>query len=149
MARKRSKYGVDITKRGKEKRTYKGVVYDSLTELQFLKEFIEPKLATGEIERFERQVTYTLVDGFAKKDGAKVLPVKYKSDFDVYWKNGNFTVYDVKGNPDNLSLLKRKLFWNKYPDINLVFICRSLMDGGWIPYDDLKKLRSKRKKRNK
>ena len=59
---KRSKYHVDISEKGKEKRTYKGILYDSLTEIQFVKEFIEPRLESGEIKSYERQVEYILQD---------------------------------------------------------------------------------------
>ena len=149
MAVKRSRYNVDISAKGKIKRTYKGVTYDSLTEMQFMQEFIEPKIASGEIKRFECQVTYVLQDGFTMKSGEKILPIKYKSDFDVYWADGTFTVYDVKGQPSVESLLKRKLFRKRYPDIDLVFICRNLKRGGWLPYDDLKKIKAKEKKEAK
>lgn len=142
--RKRSKYGVDITSSGKAKRTYKGITYDSLLEMQFYKEYIEPRIETGEIIKCERQVSYTLQEGFTYK-GKKILPIKYKSDFDVTYSDGRFVVYDVKGNPDNLSLLKRKLFWFRYPDTELVFICRCLKYGGWIKYDELKKRRKEDK----
>lgn len=145
--RKRSKYGVDITSSGKEKRTYKGVTYDSLLEMQFFREYVEPRLESGEIRSCKRQVTYTLQDGFTKPDGKKVLPIKYKSDFDIEYSDGRFVVYDVKGNPDNLSLLKRKLFWFRYPNTELVFICRCLKYGGWIEYDELKKRRKEDKNR--
>ena len=40
--KKRSKYGVDTSAKGKEKRTYNGKVLDSETEMKFLKEWIEP-----------------------------------------------------------------------------------------------------------
>ena len=46
-----------------------------------------------------------------------------------------------------MSLLKRKLVWAKYPEINLTFICRNLKYGGWIEYDTLKKLRKEDKKK--
>ena len=143
--RKTSKYHVDITEEGKKKRTYKGVTYDSLTELRFLQEFIEPKIESGEILSYERQVEYVLQDKFKYKDKT-ILPIKYRSDFNITWKDGNIQVFDVKGNPDNLSLLKRKLFWSKYPELNLTFICRNLKYGGWIEYDQLKKLRREVKK---
>lgn len=144
--KKRSKYGVDISKSGKEKRTYKGVCYDSLTEMQFMKEFIEKKLQSGEIIKFERQVKYVLQDGFSMEDGTKILPIHYVSDFDVWFSDGSFAVFDIKGQPDAVSLLKRKLFRNRYRDIPLVFICRNLKRGGWIPYDELKKIKSQEKK---
>lgn len=42
IAKAKSKYHVDISEQGKKNRTYKGVTYDSLTELRFLQEYIEP-----------------------------------------------------------------------------------------------------------
>lgn len=143
---KRSKYHVDISKKGKEKRTYKGILYDSLTEMQFVKEFIEPRLESGEIKSYERQVEYVLQDKFKYNDKT-ILPIKYRSDFNVVWADDTLQVFDVKGNPDQMSLLKRKLVWAKYPEINLTFICRNLKYGGWIEYDTLKKLRKEDKKK--
>lgn len=148
-AKKRSLYNIDISKEGKKKRTYKGITYDSLTEMQFMKEVIEPKLASGEITKFERQVTYVLQDGFTMKNGEKILPIKYKSDYDVWYADGTFVVFDIKGQPDTVSLLKRKMFRYRYPDIDLVFICRNLKRGGWISYDGLKKIKSLEKKSKK
>ncbi len=120
-----------------------------MTEMQFMKEVIEPKLASGEITKFERQVTYVLQDGFTMKSGEKILPIKYVSDYDVWYSDGTFIVYDIKGQPDSVSLLKRKLFRYRYPDINLVFICRNLKRGGWITYDELKKMKVLEKKSKK
>lgn len=117
--------------------------------MQFMKEVIEPKLASGEITKFERQVTYVLQDGFTMTNGEKILPIKYVSDYDVWYSDGTFIVYDIKGQPDSVSLLKRKLFRHLYPDINLVFICRNLKHGGWIPYDELKKIKALEKKNKK
>lgn len=145
IKRKKSKYHVDISEQGKKDRTYKGVTYDSLTELRFLQEYIEPKMKDGEILSYERQVEYVLQDKF-KYNGKTILPIKYRSDFNVIWADGTLQVFDVKGNPDNLSLLKRKMIWAKYPEIHLTFICRNLKYGGWVEYDKLKKLRRNSKK---
>ena len=112
----------------------------------FVKEYIEPRLASGEIISYERQVEYVLQDKFKYKDKT-ILPIKYRSDFNVLWNDGSLQVFDVKGNPDNLSLLKRKLMWAKYPETNLTFICRNLKYGGWIEYDELKRLRREAKKK--
>ena len=143
--KKRSKYHVDISEQGKKERTYKGIRYDSKTEMLFYKEFVEPRLESGEIKSCERQVEYVLQGKF-KYNGKTILPIKYRSDFNITWADGTLQVFDVKGNPDNLSLLKRKLIWAKYPEINLTFICRNLKFGGWIEYDQLKKLRREAKK---
>ena len=150
--RKRSKYGVDQTKKGKEKRTYNGVLYDSLTELQFLKEFIEVKMVSGEIIKWERQVKFTLQEGFTYK-GKKVLPITYIADYIIYWNDGTRTVVDVKGNPDQVAKLKKKLFQYKYPEEDYVWMCRSIKyceDGSnWLLYEDLEKKRKEDKKKKK
>lgn len=146
--RKTSKYHVDISEEGKKKRTYNGQIFDSLTELRFLQEFIEPRLESGEILSYKRQVEYVLQEKF-KYNSKTILPIKYRSDFNVIWKDGTLQVFDVKGNPDSLSLLKRKLMWAKYPEVNLTFICRNLKYGGWVEYDQLKKMRREDKKKNK
>lgn len=144
--KKYSKYHVDISEEGKKKRTYNGEVFDSLTELNFLLEFILPKMESGEIVKYERQVEYVLQDKF-KYNGKTILPIKYRTDYNVWYKDGTMQAFDCKGNPDSLSLLKRKMVWAKYPEINLTFICRSLKFGGWVEWDELKRLRKEEKKK--
>lgn len=148
--RKRSKYGVDQTKKGKEKRTYNGVTYDSLAELQFLQEYIEKKMVSGEIIKWERQVKFTLQEGFVYK-GKKILPITYIADYIIYWNNNTRTIVDVKGNPDQVSKLKKKLFQYKYPNEDYVWMCRSIKyceDGSnWLLYEDLEHKRKEDKKR--
>lgn len=111
----------------------------------FYIEFVEPRLESGEIISCTRQVEYVLQDKFKYKDKT-ILPIKYRSDFNIVWRDGTLQVFDVKGNPDNMSLLKRKMIWAKYPELNLTFICRNLKYGGWVEYDNLKKLRREAKK---
>ena len=78
-----------------------------------------------------------------------ILPIKYRTDYNVWYKDGTMQAFDCKGNPDSLSLLKRKMVWAKYPEINLTFICRSLKFGGWVEWDELKRLRKEAKKAKK
>lgn len=47
---------------------------------------------------------------------------------------------------DSVALMKRKMFWFKYPDVDYRWITYSKIDGGWVDYDDLKKARKERKK---
>ena len=138
-------YNVDMTKKGKEKRTYNGEVFDSLTELNFLKEWILPKVESGEILRYELQIPFVLQEGFTHNN-IKILPIKYVSDFIVYWKDGTRTIFDVKGLPDSLSKCKRKMFWNKYPNEDYIWMCRNLKHGGWLTYEDLEKKKKEEKK---
>lgn len=151
--KKRSLYNVDQTKKGIEKRTYNGELYDSLTELNFLKEWILPKVESGEIIRYERQIPFILQEGFTKNN-KKILPIKYVSDFIVYWNDGTRTIFDVKGLPDSVSKLKRKIFWKQYPDEEYIWMCRNIKHGDeshWLTYEDLeqkKKLEKKSKMAN-
>lgn len=141
----KSKYNVNTTAKGKDDRTYNGVVYDSALEMRFYKEWIEPRINDGSIVKVETQVSYTLQPGF-DKDGRKVLPIKYKSDFDVTFADGIFVSYDVKGMVKPMDNLKRKLMWYQYPEANLTFIGYSKLDGGWVPVEDITAGRKQRKK---
>ncbi len=144
MSKKYSKFHVDITDKGKEKRTYKGIIYDSLTEMKFYRDYVEPKIEKGEIVDCQRQVKYELQESF-KHEGKTILAVNYIADFVLTFSNGKVIIYDVKGNPDNMALLKRKLFWHKYPNLDYRWICFSLQDGGWISYEKIKQCRKERK----
>lgn len=149
--RTKSKYHVDITDTGIKKRTYEGIVYDSLTELHFLQEWILPKVESGEIIRWTRQDEFILQEGFTK-NSKKILPIKYVSDFIVYWKDGSRTIFDVKGNPDSVSKLKRKLFWKRYPNEEYIWMCRNIKFGDeshWLTYEELESKRKTEKKSKK
>lgn len=120
-----------------------------MTELQFLREVIEPKVGSGEIIKWERQVKFTLQEGFTYK-GKKILPISYIADYVIYGKTGEQTVIDVKGMPDQVSKLKKKMFHFKYPDIDYIWVCRSIKYGDeshWIQYEELEKKRKEEKKK--
>jgi hypothetical protein len=137
-----------MTKKGKEKRTYNGITYDSLTELNFLKEWILPKVESGKIIKWERQIPFILQEGFIHNN-KKILPIKYVSDFIVYWKNGTRTIFDVKGQPDSLSKCKRKMMWKCYPNEEYIWMCRNIKYGDethWLTYEDLEQKRKAEKK---
>jgi len=147
MAKKYSKFHVDISDKGKEKRTYKGNTYDSLTEMKFYRDYVEPKIDSGEIISCEQQVKYELQSSF-KHEGKTILAINYVADFVLSFFDGKEIIYDVKGCPDNIALLKRKLFWYKYPNLDYRWICLSQIDGGWVDYETVKQGRKERK-RNK
>lgn len=146
---KKSKYNVDLSEKGKAKRTYQGIVFDSETELKFLLEWIEPKLKIGEILSYERQVSYILQEGFINFEGKKILPIKYVADYVITFSDGRQIVVDVKGIPDSLAKAKKKMFEFKYRDIPFYWYCRSIKysDGdNWIVYEELEKRRKADKK---
>lgn len=116
--------------------------------MKFYRDYVEPKIETGEIIRCERQVKYELQPSF-KRNGKTILAINYVADFVLYFFDGRQIIYDVKGNPDNIALLKRKLFWYRYPNLDYRWICYSSVDGGWVEYEIVKQGRKERKKKNK
>ena len=138
----------NVTK-DREKRTFDGITYDSITEMKFYRDWILPKMESGDITACYRQVRYELQKKFIH-DNKTVLPIIYVSDFTVTYKNGHQIVYDVKGMPDSIALLKRKLFWYKYPDIDYRWMSYSKIDSpdgdGWVSYELVKQGRKERKK---
>lgn len=143
----RSKYGVDQSEAGKQKRTYEGVTYDSEMEMQFYRDWIQPRLESGLIVKCARQISYPLQDGFLYR-GKSVSPISYRSDFSLTFADGRYVVVDVKGMADAAAKLKRKLFYKKYPDIDYQWITKSWKYGedGWIDYDKLQAIRQENKK---
>lgn len=139
----RSKYNVA---KDKTKRTYKGVVYDSEAEMKFYKDFVEPRLESGEIVRCDRQEPFELIPKY-DHEGDHIRSVIYRADFVLFYEDGREEVIDIKGCPDAVALLKRKLFWYRYPDKKYIWLCYSKKDGGWVEYDLVQERRRREKKR--
>lgn len=142
MDKTRSKYNVD---KNTETRTYDGVVYDSQKEMEFYRDWVQPKITAGEIVRCDRQVRFELLPGFVRS-GKKILPIIYTADYVLQYENGREQVIDIKGCPDSVALLKRKMFWYRYPDVDYIWLSYSKKDGGWVEYEVIKKRRAKEKK---
>ena len=135
------------------KRTYEGIVFDSVQEMQYFVDVILPETTNGNIIEYERQKRYVLQEAF-RKDGKKVLPIEYKADFYVKYQDGSEKVIDIKGCADPLAKTKRKMFWYKYPTIDYVWLSYSKVDGGWVTYEEKqagikqrKKIKSEQKRR--
>ena len=108
-------------------------------------------MESGKIKSWSRQDEFILQDGFIRND-KKILPIKYVSDYVVNWSNGKQTVFDVKGNPDSVSKLKRKMFWKRYPDTEYIWMCRNIKFGDeshWLTYEELEVKRKIEKKKLK
>lgn len=138
----RSKYNVS---NAKAKRTYDGIVFDSVLEMKYYRDVVCPLKESGDIVYCQMQKPYELQPKFLHDDKI-VQSVVYVADFYIVYKDGREEVIDTKGYPDQTAKLKRKLFWYKYPLLTYKWVSYSKIDGGWILYDDLKRLRSKRKK---
>lgn len=148
MRRKRSKYGVDQTVAGKNKRTYNGEIFDSLTELNYLKEVLIPLMEEGTIVSYKRQVPFILQKECIDFEGNKVRPIQYIADYVCQYKDGHTEVIDVKGNPDQVSRVKRKLFLHQYPDTIYYWMVRNLKYGGWMRWEELEAIKKRVKKEN-
>lgn len=112
-----SKYHVSA----KEARTYDGIVFDSKAEMEFYRDIVLPLYNAGEIVKYELQKPFELQPGF-RRYGKVVRAITYVCDFYLVYKNGRTEVIDVKGMATTEALLKRKMFWYKYPDENLLWM---------------------------
>lgn len=144
-SKNRSKFNVDNSSSGKEQRTYKGITYASKMEMEYYRDWIEPRVNSGEIADVKMQVKYLLQPAF-EHNGKKFKEMNYISDFDLYFSDGTFRVVDVKGMLKNEDKIKEKLFRYRYPEIDFIFIGKSLIDGGWVDIDIINKGRKERKK---
>lgn len=99
---------VGAAKYHNKKVTIDGIEFASQKES---KTYLELKALrdAGEIDGFERQVTYTLVP--AQYEGKKCVEraVTYIADFVVHHLDGEMTVIDAKGMRDQKYPIKRKL----------------------------------------
>ncbi len=142
----RSKFNVGDDK---AKRTYNDIVFDSVLEMKYYRDVLLPLVESGDVVRYELQKPYELQPKFTH-DGKSVRAVTYVADFFMEYKDGREVVVDTKGCPDSIANLKRKLFWYCYPDVDYRWITYVKKFGGWIDYDECKKLRHEEKlsKRN-
>jgi len=144
----RSKFNIDNSSEGKLKRTYKGICYASLMEMNYFKEWIEPRIKSGEIIKVDKQVKYQLQPAFDYQ-GKHFNAINYVSDFDITFADGTFKVIDTKGMLKNEDKIKEKMFKYNYPDINFEFIGKSNIDGGWVELYGILKARKERSKAKK
>lgn len=141
----RSKFNVD---KDKEKRTYKGITFDSRLEMRFFRDVLCPGVESGQIVNYELQKKYELQPKFIH-DGKTVLPINYVADFYIEYKDGRSEVIDTKGCPDSVARLKRKMFFYIYPDTTYRWITYVEKYGGWLDYEVVQSLRKKSKKSKK
>lgn len=141
----RTKFNVD---RDNSDRTYNGIVFDSKVEMQYYRDVVLPGISTGDIVAYELQKEYLLQPSF-EYNGNKVRKITYVADFYVRYSDGREEVIDIKGFPDSVAKLKRKLFWYTYPEITYKWLSYVKKYGGWIEYDERSRLKRAEKKLNK
>ena len=142
----RTKYNVD---KNVEKRTYDGIVFDSIMEMKFYRDVVLPQVESGEITHYELQREYILQPAF-RNGNKSVKPIVYVADYYLEYADGRVEVIDIKGCPDSVAKLKRKMFWYVYPNLTYRWICYSQIDGneenhGWVDYEYVNQQRKIRK----
>lgn len=138
----RTKFNVD---KDKEKRTCNGIIFDSILEMKYYRDVLLPLVESGDVVSYELQKPYELQRKFTH-DNRTVLPIKYVADFVLTYKDGHEEVIDTKGCPDTVAIIKRKLFWFVYPDTVYKWITWVKKFGGWIEYEEYKRLKREEKK---
>lgn len=143
---KRSKFNVDVS--DTEKRSCDGIVFDSVLEMKYYRDVLCPLVKSGDVVYFELQKPYELQPKFTH-DGKTVQPIRYVADFFIRYKDGTEEVIDTKGCPDSTATLKRKMFWYSYPDTNYKWMTWVKKYGGWLEYEQCKKLRAQDARKKK
>lgn len=138
----RSKFNVD---KDKSKRTHNGIVFDSVLEMKYYRDVLCPAVESGDVVSYELQKPYELQPKF-RQDEKSVQSIKYVADFFIVYKDGHEEVIDTKGCPDSVALLKRKLFWYKFPEVNYKWVTWVKKFGGWIDYEEYKRLKREEKR---
>lgn len=133
-----------MSKYNAKKVEYKGIVFDSKVECEYY-QYSEKKMNGVTYNRIEIQPRYELIPKFGNQ-----RKTEYIADFALYLDNDLIEVIDVKGMATTTAKLKAKLFRYKYPDVKLTWICKAPKYTGleWIEYEELIKVRRKRKREN-
>ncbi|MFJ1815084.1 DUF1064 domain-containing protein [Staphylococcus saprophyticus] len=131
-----------MSKYNAKKVEYKGHVFDSKVECEYY-QYLESKMNGVNYDRIEIQPRYELIPKTGKQ-----RKTEYIADFALYLNDELIEVIDVKGMPTETAKLKAKMFRYLYRDVKLTWICKAPKYTGleWITYEELIKVRKKRKK---
>lgn len=143
-----------------------GIKFHSKMESEYY-EYLKELKAQGIVKDFKLQPEFILQDKFIVVDGViyegshedfnklkrktkvpTVQAIKYISDFEVEYANGEIRIVDTKGQETADFKIKKKMFAYKYPHLKLDVIIFDEKKG-WIPYDEHqkdKRLKAKEKK---
>ena len=83
-----------------QRRSFDGIVFDSILEMRFYRDVIRPKMASGDIITCQLQKEYVLQPMFTY-NGKVVQPITYVADFYLVYKDGREEVIDTKGSPSS------------------------------------------------
>ena len=112
--------------------------------MKYYRDVLCPAVESGDVVSYELQKPYELQPKF-RHDEKSVQSIKYVADFFIVYKDGHEEVIDTKGCPDSVALLKRKLFWYKFPEVDYKWVTWVKKFGGWIEYEEYKRLKREEK----
>lgn len=124
-----------------------GITFDSKDEAKYY-EALKIRKYRGEIQNFELQPKFTLIQGF-KKNGKTYRAITYTPDFVIYHNDNSEEYVDVKGITTQQGELRIKLFNHFYRDLKLSIVARNLKYGdeyGFIDYYELQKIRRRNRR---
>lgn len=130
------------------KTTVDGITFDSKDEAKYY-EALKIRRYREEIKGFELQPKFVLRKGF-EKFGKKYRALTYTPDFTIYHNDGSVEYVDVKGQTTQQGEMRIKLFNDFYRDLKLSIVARNIKYGdeyGFIDFYELKKIRSKNRKK--
>lgn len=133
-----------------------GIIFHSKMESEYY-EYLKELKASGIVKDFKLQPEFLLQDKFIIVDGKviegsdenfsklkrqskapTVQAIKYISDFEVEYANGDIRIVDTKGQETADFKIKKKMFAHRYPHLILDVIIKDKIKG-WIPYDEYQK----------
>lgn len=120
-----------------------GHVFDSEVEAMYYN-LLKERHINGEVESFEIQPKFILQPKFRKR-GKLFHPITYSADFKVVHNNGRTEIIDIKGMETDIFKLKAKIFEYTFPDLELVLLKYSKLDGGFVTPQVYKEGVAKRK----
>lgn len=115
---KRSKFNVDQSAKGKEKRTCDGIVFDSIDEMNDYRTFIKPNVKAGIFKNLRLQHVFPLW-AFDPKTNEPQAISSYVADFVIDDLDGKTHVFESKGHRTAMYRLKAKWFAVCYPDLRI------------------------------
>lgn len=134
-----------MSKYNSKKVVIDGIEFDSQMEGNYFIH-LNHLLDTDQIKSFSIQPKYTLIPKF-EKDGKHYREITYTPDFLVENNDGTLVSIDIKGFSSQQGEMRAKMFNYFYPDIKLTWLTYVKKYGGWVEYNDLKKLRRANKKK--
>lgn len=114
---KRNKYNQGSTKKDKGKKTWNGVLYDSIAEMKWA-QTLRLALDAGEIVKVEEQIHFRFIlQGILVSD--------YTADFRVTYRTGKVEIHDVKDYREGQ---------RDWPMRSKLFLAMFCLENGWEFY---------------